>query len=101
MMRHELQPAMELASHLSVDELPQLLGDLEQIRVVALARLISPIVATNDELLDVEQAAARLHVTRDWIYRHHRQFPFTKRLGESEHLLRFSSKGIDAYLKSR
>ena len=100
-MRHELQAVLDLAKKLPPDELPALLGQLEEIRVVAFARITTPAVATSDQLLDVEQAAERLNVTKDWLYRNHKRYPFTKRLGESEHLLRFSSKGIDAYLKSQ
>ena len=51
-----------------------------------------------DSLLDVAAAAARLGASRDWLYRHARQLPFTVRNGR---LLRFSSHGIDRYIKNR
>jgi predicted DNA-binding transcriptional regulator AlpA len=51
-----------------------------------------------DVLLDVETAAKRLATTEDWLYRHARQLPFTVRQGRS---LRFSSAGIERYIRSR
>jgi predicted DNA-binding transcriptional regulator AlpA len=51
-----------------------------------------------DRLLDVEAAAQRLGASRDWLYHHARQLPFTVRQGR---LLRFSSHGIDRYIRSR
>ncbi|HEX7422876.1 MAG TPA: helix-turn-helix domain-containing protein [Terriglobales bacterium] len=51
-----------------------------------------------DSLLDVAAAATRLGVSRDWLYRHARQLPFTVRNGR---LLRFSSHGIDRYIRER
>lgn len=51
-----------------------------------------------DRLLDVEAAAQRLGASKDWLYHHARQLPFTVHQGR---LLRFSSHGIDRYIKSR
>jgi predicted DNA-binding transcriptional regulator AlpA len=51
-----------------------------------------------DSLLDVPTAAGRLGASRDWLYRHAHQLPFTVRQGR---LLRFSSHGIDRYIKAR
>lgn len=51
-----------------------------------------------DSLLDVATAAGRLGVSRDWLYHHAHQLPFTVRQGR---LLRFSSHGIDRYIRTR
>lgn len=51
-----------------------------------------------DSLLDVTAAATRLGASQDWLYRHARRLPFTVRNGR---LLRFSSHGIDRYIKNR
>lgn len=51
-----------------------------------------------DRLLDVTAAATRLGTSRDWLYHHARQLPFTVRQGR---LLRFSSHGIDRYIRNR
>jgi hypothetical protein len=96
-MRRELEPVLQLASSLLPDELPQLLGDLELIRVTAFARLANPRVEQKmDELLSVEQAAARLHVSLNYLYRNHGKFSFTRREGRK---LLFSSVGLDSYLR--
>jgi len=96
-VRLELKPALDLARTLAPAELPGLLGDLEEIRVTALARITAPAgEARPDELLDVEQVAKRLHVSRHYLYRHHRKFPFARRVGRK---LLFSAAGLDLYLK--
>ncbi len=50
----------------------------------------------DESLLDIAQAAARLSVTEDWLYRHARRLPFTRKL---DGLLRFSSRGIDRFIR--
>jgi predicted DNA-binding transcriptional regulator AlpA len=98
-MRVSLTAALNEARTLAPPELPRLLGDLEEIRAVAIARLSSPAIETRpDELLDVEQAAARLHVSQAYLYRSARRFPFARRIGRK---LLFSSVGIDKYLSKR
>ena len=92
-MRNELQTVLLVAQELPTGELPRLLGELEEIRCVAMARLITPTaVQRPDELLMVEPAAARLGLSVDYLYRNHS----TRRMGRS---LRFSSLGIDEYIK--
>ena len=51
----------------------------------------------HDELLDVEQAARRLGVKPDWVYKRAAKLPFTVRLGERK--LRFSAKAIETYIR--
>ena len=76
----------------------------------ALAAILKPIVesavkdalnARQDEdcLLDVEKAAQCLSVSEDWLYRHAKKLPFTRKLGPK--MLRFSSVGIQKYLGTR
>jgi predicted DNA-binding transcriptional regulator AlpA len=62
------------------------------------ARATADTASEPDRLLDVTTAASRLGVSRDWLYHHARQLPFTVRNGR---LLRFSSHGIDRYIKTR
>ena len=60
-MRRELEAAIVLARTLAPEDLPRLLGDLEEIRATALARLAAPVgPAPPDELLDVDQTAKRM-----------------------------------------
>src|SRR5207245_10893080 len=72
-MRPELESALTAARTLMPEELPRLLGDLEEVRATALARLSAPAPAQMkpDELLDVEEASHRLGVSTDYLYRHH------------------------------
>lgn len=51
-----------------------------------------------DRLLDVTEAANRLGMSPDWLYRHASKLPFVKRQGRT---LRFSNHAIDAYIRSR
>jgi predicted DNA-binding transcriptional regulator AlpA len=52
-----------------------------------------------DRLLEVREAATRLGVSRDWLYRHARTLTFTVRLGRRA--IRFSSHGLDRYIRQR
>lgn len=52
----------------------------------------------EDRLLTVEEAAARLGCSPDYLYRRSKHLPFAVRLGRG---LRFSSSGIDTYIKQR
>ncbi|MGH7568173.1 MAG: helix-turn-helix transcriptional regulator [Gemmatimonadales bacterium] len=58
----------------------------------------SPIDA-GDRLLNVDEAAAVLGVTPQWLYRHAKDLPFTCSL--SRKCLRFSRAGILHWLKAR
>jgi hypothetical protein len=82
-MRQELQPAIALARTLPADALPSLLGELEEIRIVALARaLAAPVSATApDQLLEIPEAAARLSVSPSYLYRRSKRLPFIVREG--------------------
>jgi predicted DNA-binding transcriptional regulator AlpA len=53
----------------------------------------------NDRLLSVEEAAKMLDVSMDWLYRHSKKLPFTRKLGPK--MLRFSSHGIGQWIASR
>jgi predicted DNA-binding transcriptional regulator AlpA len=52
----------------------------------------------EDRLLSIEEAAAILGKTKDWLYRHADSLPFTVREGR---LLRFSNNGIQKYIHAR
>jgi predicted DNA-binding transcriptional regulator AlpA len=93
----ELQAVLNVARSLAPEELPRFLGELETVRAVAWSRLTPPSLNSQarDELLDVEAAANRLHMSASYLYRHHDIFPFTRKVGRS---LRFSSAGIESYI---
>src|SRR5438445_1059795 len=68
-------------------DLPQLIGDLEAARAAAWARLTAPPEKPSDASgqeprnLDVAEAAKRLGMSRDWLYRHAAELPFAVRIG--------------------
>lgn len=100
-MRNELQSVLAAVRSMSLEQLPDFLGDLEVIRATAMLRLTMPAPpCTNDhdELLPVEVAAGRMGVSTDYLYRHSARFPFTRREGRK---LLFSSQGIDAYIRQK
>ena len=82
--------------------IPALLSQLSALQGAMAARLISAdreeTVSSEDTLLTVDQAAERLGVSTDWLFRRSRTLPFVVRLGRH---LRFSNRGIDRYLRSR
>lgn len=51
------------------------------------------------ELLGIEEAAKRLHVSETWLYRHSRDLPFAKKLGRRT--LRFDARGLENWARSR
>lgn len=53
----------------------------------------------EDRLLDAQEASTLLSVSPDWLYRHAKRLPFTRKLGPK--MLRFSSQGIQKYLVTR
>ncbi len=96
-MNTSAQQLLETARTLPSEQLPRFLGELEEIRATALARLTTPPAPqSRDELLDVDAAAERLGMSPDYLYRNHSKLPFTRRMGRS---LLFSSLGIDEYIR--
>jgi predicted DNA-binding transcriptional regulator AlpA len=52
-----------------------------------------------DRLLDAEEAAKLLSMSTDWLYRHAKKLPFTRKLGPK--MLRFSHQGIVKWMATR
>jgi hypothetical protein len=52
-----------------------------------------------DRLLTAEDVAERLNRSVDWVYRHARHWPFTRRL--ARRTLRFSEAGLHRFLTQR
>jgi len=90
------------AEELSPQEAEQMLAKTTGVQTALLGRILSGNrVHQNDgdTLLKVEEAAKRLDVSKDWLYRHAKELPFTMRIGRRQ--LRFSDSGIEKYIKSR
>ena len=89
---------LRFAQELPGNELPRLLGELEEIRCTAMARLSAPAISQNlttDVLLSIEEASRRLGVSKDYLYRNGADFSFTRRMGRK---LLFSSLGIEKHI---
>ena len=98
-MRREFESILDLAKTLPAEELPCFLGQLEEIRLTAHARLTTPATAakSGEEWLTVDQVADRLGgKSHDYVYRHAKDWPFTRKLGNG---YLFSASGLDAFLK--
>jgi len=103
--------ALEKAiAEVSPDEIPHHLGDLERLKASLWTRMMSTPAARDglsgttgaagdDQLLSVAEAAQKLGVPKDWIYRRAGKLPFTVRLGPRH--LRFSARGIERYIRQR
>lgn len=94
-MRRELEDALRLARDLDREELPRLLGELEEVRATAMGRLATA-PAQPDRSLSVDELARRMGVGRDYVYHHHHEWPFTRRRGKK---LVFSENGFEHWQK--
>jgi hypothetical protein len=100
-MRDDAESLLTAAKEMPPELLPMLLGDIEVVRCTAMARLTAPAPAQvpgPDELLDVEEAARRLNVTVDHLYRHSADYSFTRRLANK---VRFSALGLDDWIRRK
>jgi len=100
-VRDEILCALRLAKELPSEQLARFLGDIEEVRCTALARLSStpaPRASEPDQLLTVMDASQKLGVSRDYLYRHSHDFSFTRRMGRK---LLFSKIGIERHIAQR
>jgi predicted DNA-binding transcriptional regulator AlpA len=86
-------------------ELPQLIGELEAARAVAWARLTAPATDKQSDVsgqevrnLDITEAATRLGISKDWLYRHASELPFAVRIGRR---LVFDSVALERWNRRR
>ena len=75
---------------------------LAHAQAVALSRLAQPApsgvsaMAVPDKLVDIDEAAQKLGVGRDYLYRHARQLGFSRRVGRK---LLFSTVGMEEWIR--
>jgi predicted DNA-binding transcriptional regulator AlpA len=98
---------------LAAERLPALLvevaalqGKLAAVSNAVSARLLADAAAGSaprpgglEHLLDVEEAAARLGMSTDWLYRHARQLPFTRRVGRRA--VKFDPEGLARWVATQ
>lgn len=89
-------------AHVDRGQIPALLAQLSAVQASMAARLVVTAQdAANDSveaLLTVDEAAMRLGVSEDWLYRRTRSLPFVVRVGRH---VRFSIKGLERYIRNR
>jgi hypothetical protein len=97
--RMDLEQALAAAATIPLPELPSFLGHLREIEATALARLHavqdSRPTAEPDQLLDVTEAAKRLSVSKDYLYRNWKKLPFAQKCDWG---VRFRAGGIDQFI---
>ena len=95
-----LERLRTVARELPAGELPSFIGELEAAKATAWARLSAPASAPaeHDELLEVEAAAQRLGISKDYLYRHSQEYPFTRRQGRK---LLFSALGLEKFIRQK
>ena len=96
-MRKETQTVLELIHRTADDpqELCVILGELRTLEATGFSLLARFEAKQPDELLDVKEAAKRLHVSTTYLYRHHEKFHPHR---EGRKLL-FSREALDKYAK--
>jgi excisionase family DNA binding protein len=97
-------PAPEDIDRLPVRTLPSFIVELAALQARAAIRLhehaVSPEPGPSPEqLLTVHEAAARLGMSVDWLYRHKDKLPFAQRVGRRA--VRFSKTGLDKWAAQR
>ena len=95
-----------LAGEVSVEDLPALMGRLAEAQAVAMARLMTPgrsgeaatPAGVADQNLPAVEAARRLGVSKEWLYRRGERLPFRIMIGRR---VLFSARGLDAWNRQR
>lgn len=82
-----------------VAQIPAFLMQLSALQTAMATRLITTQQPSTeaDTLLTVDEAAERLGVSADWLYRRTQTLPFVVRVGRH---VRYSAHGIDKYIRS-
>jgi hypothetical protein len=90
-------PTVESIDQVPVYELPGLIAELAALQARAAMRLRSdpPPAAEDEPLLTIDEAAARLAVSKDWL-RRRPELPFVVKL--SDGAVRYSSRRLAAYV---
>jgi predicted DNA-binding transcriptional regulator AlpA len=103
---------VDAVATMPAERLPALLVEVAsmQSRLAAVSNAISARLIANAEagsgahrggscLLDVQEAAERLGMSTDWLYRHARQLPFTRRVGRRA--VKFDPTGLARWVAAQ
>jgi excisionase family DNA binding protein len=100
----EVGHAIDAADNAPAAHLSAWLCQVAAVQALLAARWVRDLQLTHetardqDHLLTVDEAAARLACSADWLYRHHHRLTFAIRNGRQ---LRFSADGLDRYIRER
>ncbi len=90
------------AGEFAFEDIPPAIAQLAGLQTALSARLIierqDPVPEEEDVILDVEETAALLKISKQWLYMKSKNLPFTRRIGNR---LRFSKRGALAYRDKR
>jgi predicted DNA-binding transcriptional regulator AlpA len=95
---------LEAVDDIPAEHLPAVMIYFTALQGRAAARLATVLPAGSNgdapaALLDVRQAAERLGVSEDWLYRNAPKLPFTRRVGRRA--LRFDAPGLARWVATR
>ena len=92
---------MKAPNNLSQDSSPSVTLTVGQLRELIRNEIkaVRSAEPDADRLVNADEAARLLSVSEDWLYRHAKKLPFTRKLGPK--MLRFSSQGIEKWLATR
>ncbi|HLK13155.1 MAG TPA: helix-turn-helix domain-containing protein [Candidatus Binatia bacterium] len=95
-----LLPSIEAIDALPAEQLPRFVAQLGALALRAASRMAAPSIlsVTGDRMLTVEEAAARIGMSKDWLYRHKAKLPFARRIGRK---VLFDEAGLTRWLTTR
>src|SRR5437762_12481213 len=89
----------EQVAQVPAEQIPPLLCQLAALQSMLAARLTGATTpVSEDRMLDIEAAADRTGMSKDWLYRHAKALPFTRRIGRK---MLFSEAGLTRWLTTR
>ena len=93
----------EVLAKIPREQIPALLLEIASLQGALAASLLNGAETAGaqgngDKLLEVKEAAAKLSVTEDWLYRKGSKLPFVVRMGRN---IRFSEQGINRFIRQR
>lgn len=100
----DLESLLRNPEQIAPEQIPGVLAQLAAAQGLLAARLFSREEAcvgkqsNGDRLVAIGEAAEKLGVTPDWLYRRGDKLPFVVRMGRN---VRFSEQGIEKYIRQR
>jgi excisionase family DNA binding protein len=88
-------------AEIEMEDIGAVMAQMAAIQLSLATRLVAEATERGpdegDNLLTIDEAAARLKCSSDWLYRRAKRLPFTVRIGRN---LRFSERGIEEAIRS-